>query len=112
MDLEAQSKRSRYLLGYPSLAAFIASDRDYTSAICKRFNRLAARNLLHLQSELAELQAQQDELDRAERSGGRAVKQFSRNWPDFCAAALSDDRQKQRKILADTIHSVLKEYST
>lgn len=102
---------SRYLSGFPSLAAFIASDRDQTSAIFKRFNRLAARNLLHLQSELAELQAKQDRLDEAELNGDLASKQYSRNWPDFCHAALSDSRQKERKELAEIISVTLREYS-
>lgn len=47
------------LSGFPSLVAFIASDRDRTTLIYKRFDELAARNLLYLQSELAKLQAQQ-----------------------------------------------------
>lgn len=111
MDLEAQSHRPRYLQGYPSLAAFIASDRDQTSAIFKRFKRLGARNLLHMQSELAELQAQQDEFDYKAQHGDPDAKQFSRNWPDFCTAALSDDTEKERKELAESICTVLRQYS-
>ncbi|KAF2182350.1 hypothetical protein K469DRAFT_586666 [Zopfia rhizophila CBS 207.26] len=104
------SDQLRYLPGYPSLAAFIASDRDQTAAIYRRYNRLAARNLLHLQSELAELEAEQDRLDEEERLGDNASKQFSRNWPDFCCAALSDPRQKERKQLAENIRTTLHEY--
>ena len=52
-----------YVKGYPSLAAFIASDSDKSTAIYRRFDRLSARNLLYLQSELVELEAQQDALD-------------------------------------------------
>lgn len=102
--------RSPYLPGYPSLASFLVSDADQTTAIYKRFNRLAARHLLHLQSELAELQAQQDELDREEWSGTLRSKQYSRNWPEFCQAASHDPRQKQRKELAEAIGVALKEY--
>jgi len=111
MDVEAHSQQPRYLKGYPSLAAFIASDPDHTSAIFKRFRRLGARDLLHLQSEIAELQAQQDALDEQEWQGAHATKQYSRNWPDFCSAAQCDGRQRERKQLADTIHNVLREYS-
>ncbi|KAF2653850.1 hypothetical protein K491DRAFT_769235 [Lophiostoma macrostomum CBS 122681] len=60
---------ARYISGYPALAAFIASDIDQTSAIFKRFKRLGARNLLHLESELAELEAKQDNFDEAELQG-------------------------------------------
>jgi hypothetical protein len=37
---------------------------ERSTAIFKRFDRLAARNLLYIQSELAELQAKLDEFDR------------------------------------------------
>jgi hypothetical protein len=49
--------RARPLDGFPSLANFIASDHDRTSLVFRRFDKLAARNLLYLQSELAELEA-------------------------------------------------------
>ena len=49
----------RPLDGYPSLAADIANDPDRTSLVFRRFDKLAVRNLLYLQSELAELEAMQ-----------------------------------------------------
>ena len=53
----------RYSKGFASLAAFIAADPGKSTTIYRRFDRLSARNLLHLQSELIELEAQQDALD-------------------------------------------------
>jgi hypothetical protein len=111
MDIETGLISPSYLTGYPSLANFVSSDRDQTSAIFKRFGRLAARNLLHLQSELAELQAKQDDLDELERCGDMPSKQYSRNWPEFCQAALVNDRQRQRKDVAEAIKVAMKEYS-
>ena len=64
MKTEKRIGMQEHLPCYPSLAAFIASDPDQTSAIYKGFNRLAPRHLLHLQSQLAELEAEQDRLDR------------------------------------------------
>ncbi|KAJ8106301.1 hypothetical protein OPT61_g9625 [Boeremia exigua] len=110
MDIEKQADERSFLPGYPSLAAFIASDPDGTTAIFKRFNRLAARHLLHLQSQLAELQAEQDALDREDALGSLEVKQHSRNWADFTKAAAYDPRQKRRKELCDEIGLVLKSY--
>jgi hypothetical protein len=55
MDVEIG--RVRPLDGFPSLSDFIASDHDRTSLVFRRFDRLAARNLLYLQSELAALEA-------------------------------------------------------
>jgi hypothetical protein len=53
--------------GYPRFAAYIAHDEDRSTTIYRRFQRLAARNLLYLESELAELEAEQDCLDLESR---------------------------------------------
>jgi hypothetical protein len=58
-DVELGSNSLRPLDGFPSLAQFISSDPDRTSLVFRRFDNLAARNLLYLQSELAELEAKQ-----------------------------------------------------
>lgn len=98
---------SRYLItGYPSLAAFIASDLDRTAGIYKRFDRLAARNLLYLQSELADLQAELDALDEKDKAD-RASKQYARNWHDFKKKA---EQEPARLHLVKEIRSTLKEY--
>jgi hypothetical protein len=54
--------RTPYLSGYPSFAAFIHQDPD--AAIYRKFERLSARNLLYLQSELHDLEGQLQALDR------------------------------------------------
>lgn len=98
---------SRYLItGYPSLAAFIASDPDRTAGIYKRFDRLAARNLLYLQSELADLQAELDVLDEKDKAD-RASKQCARNWHDFKKRA---EQEPSRLQLVNDIRATLKEY--
>ncbi|KAJ6280750.1 hypothetical protein J3E71DRAFT_363102 [Bipolaris maydis] len=43
MEIEKGTSDQSFLSGYPSLAAFIASDRDQTTTIFKRSNRLAAQ---------------------------------------------------------------------
>jgi hypothetical protein len=40
------ASKPHYLSGYPSLANFVASDRDRTTLIYKRFNELAAKSSL------------------------------------------------------------------
>jgi len=96
--------RSRYIDGFPALAAFIASDRDGTSAIFKRFNRLAARNLLYLQCELAELQDKLDTFDY-EDGNARDTLQSLRNWEEYKARA-----QPERMDLLRNIRATMKEY--
>jgi hypothetical protein len=106
---EAMSYR---LSGYPSLAVFIASDRDRSTLIYKRFDELAARNLLYLQSELADLQAQQrafDDEDLATRN--LAVKQCSRNFTALTKARADGDvKQNQRWDLILEIRRAMKDY--
>lgn len=50
-------------LGFPPGAAFIAEDPDKTTTVHRRFERLAARNILYIESELIDLERQQDTLD-------------------------------------------------
>lgn len=105
--------RIRYLSGYPSLANFIASDRGRTTFIYKRFDELAARNLLYLQSELAELEATQRKYDQEDLLADLATKQCARNFADFQEAAMNtskDTRQKDRMRLMRQIRGTLREY--
>ncbi|KAF2828506.1 hypothetical protein CC86DRAFT_437849 [Ophiobolus disseminans] len=101
-----------HLAGYPSLAAFIASDRDRTTLIYKRFDELAARNLLYLQSELAELQSKQRAFDQEDLVADMHTKQCARNYTDFKKAALVNGGAKQeaRWKLAKQVRETLKEY--
>jgi hypothetical protein len=103
-------REKHYIEGFPSLAAFIASDPDKTTLIFKRFDRLAARNLLHLQSDLAKLEAEQDALDNHASEEDMQSKQCLRNWEDFSRAAISDPRYRERDELARRIRRVLKDY--
>jgi hypothetical protein len=49
--------------GYPSLAAWIAHDHDNESFVFRKFDKLSARNLLNLQSQLISIESQIDRLD-------------------------------------------------
>lgn len=108
------NSRKIYVDGFSSLSNFIASDRDGTSAIFKRFNRLAVRNLLVLQSELAELEAKleeydhEDQADREDKADRFNALQTLRNWEDYKAR---NDRNSDRMKLLEQIRITLKEYS-
>ncbi|KAF2107287.1 hypothetical protein BDV96DRAFT_506453 [Lophiotrema nucula] len=110
-NLDEESK-VQHLTGYPSLAAFIASDTDKTTAIFKRFDELAVRNLLYLQSELAELQWKQRCFDQEDARSDMDTKQCARNWEAFrrTAAQPDDTRQKDRMELMRQIRQNMKEY--
>jgi hypothetical protein len=69
-----------YEMGYPRFAAFIAEDKDKSSTIYRRFERLGARNLLYLESELAELEAKQDAMDKEYKEESIERKATARSW--------------------------------
>jgi hypothetical protein len=107
------SLRKKGAKGFPSLADFIASDPDKTTLIFKRFDRLAARNLLHLQSELARLQDALDLMDensRKEEGDVVKTKEYLRNWDKFRVAAESSSQEKDRLDLSKTIQNTLQDY--
>lgn len=111
-DPESASAGMRYARGYPSLAAFIASDCDHSTSIYRRFDRLSARNLLYLQSELAELEAKQDTFDNEDHRASTHDKQSLRDWRKFRERAKSPGnlKERQRLDLALEIRQKLHEY--
>ena len=115
-DREDEKLEVHYIKGYPSLAVFIASDRDKSTAIYRRFDRLSARNLLYLQSELVELEARCDRYDAEDAEDfGRPTdeKETASNWVKFKekAAETGNIREKNRMETALEIRAKLKEYS-
>ncbi|KAJ3544900.1 hypothetical protein NM208_g2782 [Fusarium decemcellulare] len=106
MSQMGPTRQKYYVDGFPSLADFIASDRDGTAAIFKRFNRLAARNLLLLQSELAELQAKLDEYDEEDKKSREGL-QALRNWEEYKS---KNDHNSDRIRLVEKIRGTMKEY--
>ena len=99
--------------GFASLASIIASDRDHSLVIYNRFDRLSARNLLCLQSELAELQRKQDAFDREDFLDDSAeTTSRARNWEAFEGLVHQGDSKAQRRMqLVMQIREKVKEYS-
>ena len=54
--------------GYANVARWIALDADHETFVFRRFDELAARDLLHLQSELLVIEKELEELDQADAS--------------------------------------------
>ena len=98
--------------GYPALAAWIGRDPDQESFVFRKFGRLSARNLLHLQSQLIQLEREMDELDdEARRSADYEARQASRRWETLANLALDPARpEKKRLDKAKELQSKMKEY--
>jgi hypothetical protein len=60
-------KLGRLRDGYPALAGWIARDPDSETFIFRKFDRLAARNILHLQAKLTAIENEMDKLDEEAR---------------------------------------------
>ena len=106
------SQANRYVLGYPSLAADIASDTDKSSHIYRRFERLSARNLLHLQSEVAVLESRLDQLDKNYLIASTTEKQSARSWEILCSRAEQPENlcEKERLDKILQVRQKIKEY--
>jgi hypothetical protein len=105
--------RKKHAKEFPSLADFIASEPDKTTLIFKRFDHFAARNLLHLQSELTRLQDALDLVDKKSRKVEGDVmknKEYLRNWDKLRVAAESSGQEKDRLDLSKTKQSTLQDY--
>ena len=103
---------TKYAKGYPSLAAFIASDADKSTHIYRRFDRLCARNLLCLQEELAALEDRQDKLDADDLNASTEQKRYVRNWAAVRqkAAEVVDSRERKKLDVAMEIREKLQQY--
>jgi len=116
-DLEKDTLQVRYINGYPSLAAFMASDDDKSTSVYRRFDRLSARNLLYLQSELVELDAQQETLDvkdALDLNAATEEMESVRDWRTLKARAneAGNLREKEQLRTALEIREKIKEYSS
>ncbi|KIL86399.1 hypothetical protein FAVG1_10228 [Fusarium avenaceum] len=86
--------------GYPSLAAFLSSDKEFTVFRC--FSRLHTRVLLHKQDELAQLEQRLDELDEED----------SRNNSYRLLTNRHRGGDQDRQVLLGEIERKLNEYNT
>lgn len=95
---------------YRTFADFIASDQELF--VFRRFDRLNARNLLYLQSELIWLEAQLQEMDDEEASNATMdVKLTAKCWETLSLKAKEFPREAARMELILKIRKVTKEYS-
>jgi hypothetical protein len=112
-DCEKDGQPNKHPIGFPSLASFIVEDADHSTVIYNRFDRLSTRNILYLQSELAELQRQQDEFDQEDFFDTKTdTKDIARNWEAFeNAAQVTGSKAEKRMALVKKIREKIKEYS-
>jgi hypothetical protein len=95
--------------GYPALATWIGRDPDNESFVFRKFDRLSARNLLHLQCQLIQLEDEIDDLDdKARKNSDRDARQASRRWETlreraYAGHQLEKERMNKVNELTDKI---------
>lgn len=104
-DVEAQKGRRPYpdrLDGFPSFAHFMSDDNE--GAIFRRFDYLSARNILYLQSNVNELRAKLDKLDRIDAERGprdTRIRLAAKAYSDLKAKAKQYEKEPQK---TETMH--------
>lgn len=88
-------------MGYPSLSDFIGSDAVFF--IFRRFNALAARNLLYMQDELCELEEKLRIIDEADFH----TRTSNSRWG---LGSRRHDTNTERRLIMKDIESRLKAY--
>lgn len=98
--------------GYPALADWIARDPDNETFVFRKFDRLGARNILHLQAKLTALENEIDQQDKeARQSNDFEARQSSRRWETLMKNAEHANRPEKKRIeKLDELRGVLREY--
>ncbi|KAK3986764.1 hypothetical protein QBC44DRAFT_332719 [Cladorrhinum sp. PSN332] len=98
--------------GYPALGDFLAADPDGESLVFRKFDRLAARNLLSLQSEVIALEAESKVLDQEICLADQGVLASVGRWESLVEAAEKDANSVEFRYLDLTrrIRPKIKEY--
>lgn len=99
--------------GFASVADLIARDPDKSGTIYRRFDKLAARNLLYLESKLAVLEQKQEEFDEEDANGESfELRSAATSWEDFVQYAQDSNRPEHqtRMQLVTDIEETLQTY--
>lgn len=99
-------------VGYPAYGDFLAADPDNETLIFCKFDRLATRNLLALQSEVKALEAESRALDREICLSDQKVLASMARWESLIEEANKDRTSIEARYIDLTlrIRAKLKEY--
>lgn len=100
--------------GYPSLAAWIAHDPDNESYVFRKFDKLSARNLLGMQSQLISLEMKIESIEDAMRNSGDPENLVSlARWETYEERAKDPKTLEYQKMKTEeNLKNRIKEYRT
>ena len=102
-------------MGFTQLSDLISQDPDHETYVFRRFDKLAVRTVLQMQSELALLENEQRRLDEeaAKLSPNRRLQMMLTKWESIDRLdddAKADEDVTKRILLADEIATKLERY--
>jgi len=108
LDIELGKVRD----GYPALARWISCDSDSEPFVFRKFARLSARHILHLQAKLITLEHEIDRLDEAAKtSSDPEARQASRRYETLIKYKDDETRKEKERIKKlEDLGDLLKEY--
>jgi hypothetical protein len=113
-DLEkgaAKAQERPNLYGFASVADLVVQDPSRAPAIYRRYDRLAARNLLYHEARLAVLEEKQITKDIEDGVGDDyELKTSARSWEQFVKYAKNPGKHSERMQLAKDIEENLRKY--
>lgn len=102
-------------VGFQAVSRWIAADDDGEAFVFRKFDRLAARNLLYLQARMLALEERINKIDGA--AGSMDMLQVLRNWEMLVAKSEDsrvhiEAREKMKKQidLHEELQKTIKEY--
>ncbi|CAE7220668.1 hypothetical protein PTTW11_11350 [Pyrenophora teres f. teres] len=98
--------------GYPALSDWISRDPDDEALVFRKFGRLAARNILHLQCNMIQLEKDIDQLDeRIRQSADIDTVRSLKRWETLMErACVVDSLESQLVAKLTRLQHLLKEY--
>ncbi|KAJ2987250.1 hypothetical protein NUW58_g4612 [Xylaria curta] len=102
------------LEGYAAVAGWIALDPDNETFVFRKFDRLAARNLLCIQSELLSIEKKLAAFDAQDAQAAQddlQAKDTARTWETLVSRSRAgDDGSRRRVEILEKLRSKIKEY--
>lgn len=98
--------------GYGQWASWIASDPDSETFVLRKFDELAALNLLYLQSEMVEIESQLQDLHRdVPRDQYMELLDITRHWERLASLDQNEHPEAQKRMkLILRLRSKIEEY--
>lgn len=114
LDEEEERSQNRFG-GYTAAASWLASDPDNETLVFRKFDDLAALNLLYMQSEILELQKRVRDMHKATVDGyDMDLRDAARTWETLVIQSKPGDDfredAKERMNLIMDLRMKLKEY--